>query len=339
MTMKVKKRDEEQREAIVKQLLHETSMVFSGELDLETVTYEELIRASGPQDLNATWDEEALISAEDFEALRKEEGEEEFIEEKPPKIKSWVYIMEEDTITELTQIVGEPLDNVLPPKLFYYGEKILTHKNKDITVMVYVEIAENEILPEGWPYKNELFSKYFGDTDELHGKVYIHSQQHLPMMESASAVIDKEMEKMEVQDQVKEKKKKARVPRKKVQEVIEKIKDSEPDSKEEQEAVKEFQELEKKKAVKRTRAAKKQLSSEVLSKEVEEVKEPSPKRVKKTEEQKEAEKKAKEEAKAQKEAERLAKKQEKEAEKAKKAEEREAKKKEREEKKAAKKSE
>lgn len=334
MTLKVKKRDEEEREAIVKQLFDETSMVVSGEFDPETITYEELIKASsGPQEVNATWDPESLISAEDFEALRKEEeGDEDFEEEKPPKIKSWVYVLEEDTITELTQIMGEPLDNVLPPKLFYYGERILTHKNRDITVMVYVEILEPNEYDEPEGYKNELFSKYFGDTDKLLGKVYIHSQQHLPMMESASAVIDKEMEKMEVQDQVKEKKKKARVPRKKVQEAIEKVINAEPDSKEEQKALEELKVVLPSKSKKRA-APKKQLSAETLNKELpfaesESPKEPAPKRVKKTEEQKEAEKKAKEEAKAQKEAERQAKKEAKEAEKAKKAEEREAKKKE-----------
>lgn len=331
----VAKLKKDEKEAVLRRLINDTNLKVSGDLDNE-LTIEELLTLNSNKEevgIEASWDQECLISAEDFEKLQEATEEDEtFEEEKPAKIKSYVYLLEEDTVTELTQTVGQPLDQFLPPELWYVGEKILVHKNRDITVTVYVEILFKDDKSD--VYKNELFSKYFGEQQTLFGKVYVHSFSHLPMMESANAALDKEMEKMEVEEEVKQRKKKARVPRKKVQQAIEQLHASEPGSAEEKEAVQELQEVAK---AKKKRAPKRKISAEVIDKELpfaeEEVKEPSPKKAKKSEEEKAAEKKAKEEAKAQKQAEKEAAKKAKEEEKAKKAAEKEAKKKEKEDKK------
>lgn len=331
----VAKLKKDEKEAVLRRLINDTNLKVSGDLDNE-LTIEELLTLNSNKEevgIEASWDQECLISAEDFEKLQEATEEDEtFEEEKPAKIKSYVYLLEEDTVTELTQTVGQPLDQFLPPELWYVGEKILVHKNRDITVTVYVEILFKDDKSD--VYKNELFSKYFGEQQTLFGKVYVHSFSHLPMMESANAALDKEMEKMEVEEEVKQRKKKARVPRKKVQQAIEQLHASEPGSAEEKEAVQELQEVAK---AKKKRAPKRKISAEVIDKELpfaeEEVKEPSPKKAKKSEEEKAAEKKAKEEAKAQKQAEKEAAKKAKEEEKTKKAAEKEAKKKEKEDKK------
>lgn len=335
----VAKLKKDEKEAVLRRLINDTNLKVSGDLDNE-LTIEELLTLNSNKEevgIEASWDQECLISAEDFEKLQEATEEDEtFEEEKPAKIKSYVYLLEEDTVTELTQTVGQPLDQFLPPELWYVGEKILVHKNRDITVTVYVEILFKDDKSD--VYKNELFSKYFGEQQTLFGKVYVHSFSHLPMMESANAALDKEMEKMEVEEEVKQRKKKARVPRKKVQQAIEQLHASEPGSAEEKEAVQELQEVAK---AKKKRAPKRKISAEVINKELpfaeeEEVKEPSPKKArspKKSEEEKAAEKKAKEEAKEAKAAAAIAKKQAKEEEKAKRAAEREEKKKAKEDKK------
>jgi hypothetical protein len=332
------------KEALINRLLSDTGLKVKGDLDNE-IAIEDLLTVNSVNDetgIEAVWNQECLMSAEDFEKLEIEGDEEDFEDEKPAKIKSYIYLLEEDTVTEMTQTVGQPLDQFLPPELWYVGEKTLVHKNRDISVTVYVEIKSDEAFGT---YKNELFSKYFGEQTPLFGKVYIHSFSHLPMMESANAALDKEMEKMEVEQEVKQRKKKARVPRKKVQEAIDQLHASEPGSAEEKEAVQELQEVAQ---AKKKRAPKRKISAEALSRDlgvdlktidegsVGEVKEPSPKKAKspkKSEEEKAAEKKQKEEAKAQKQAEKEAAKKQKEEEKAKKAEEREQKKKEKESKK------
>jgi hypothetical protein len=338
----IAKLKKEEKEAILYRLFEDSHLQIKGDFDNE-LTIEQLLILNSREDsengIEASWDQECLVTAELYEKIQEESAEDDtFEDEKPAKIKSYVYVLEEDTVTELTQLVGQPLNQFLPPRLFYYGEKTLVHKNRDISVTVYVEI--NEDL---FGYKNELFSKYFGQQEQLVGKVYVHSFSHLPMMESANAALDKEMEKMEVEEEVKERKKKARVPRKKVAKAIEQLHASEPGSAEEKEAVQELQEVAK---AKKKRSPKRKISAEVLPKEVseevvaaEEVKEPSPKRVKKTAEEKEAEKKAKEEAKEAKAAAAILKKQAKEEEKAKRAAEREAKKKEKEDKKVTKRQE
>jgi hypothetical protein len=343
----IAKMKEEERAALLTRLISDTNLRIKGDFDDELCIEELLISNERDEEtsIKASYDRECLISAEDFEKLQEETMEEDtFEDEKPAKIKSYVYVLEEDTVTELTQHVGQSLDQFLPPKLFYYGEKTLVHKNRDISVTVYVEVAGEDNGDGYYNYKNELFSKYFGDTQTLYGKVYVHSFSHLPMMESANAALDKEMEKMEVEEEVKERKKKARVPRKKVAKAIEQLHASEPGSAEEKEAVQELQEVAQ--AKKKKRAPKRKISVETINAELpfaeeegELVKTPSPKKAKapkKTEEEKAAEKQAKEEAKAAKLAEREAAKKAKEEEKAKKAAEREQKKKEKEDKKSKK---
>jgi hypothetical protein len=335
----------EEKDALLLRLIHDTNLRIKGDFDDELCIEELLICNDRDEEtsIKASYDQECLISAEDFEKLQENTMEEDtFEEEKPPKVKSYIYLLEEDTVTELVQNVGQPLDQFLPPELWYMGEKTLVHKNRDISVTVYI----SEFPDGGASYKNELFSKYFGDTQTLYGKVYVHSFSRLPMMESANAALDKEMEKMEVEQEVKERKKKARVPRKKVVEAMSKIADTEPGSVEEKEAVRELQEVAQ---PKKKRSPKRKISAEVISKDLEsESADSSPlatkpsssaspaKRVKKSEEEKAAEKQAKEEAKAAKLAEKEAAKKAKEEEKAKKAAEREAKKKEKEDKKAKK---
>lgn len=334
----IAKLKEEERSAILIRLVNDTNLRIRGDFDDELCIEELLISNDRDEEtsIKASYDQECLISAEDFEKLQMETVEETFEEEKPAKVKSYVYVLEEDTVTEQVQHVGDPLDQFLPPKLWYYGEKTLVHKNRDISVTVYVELH-----PDGDSYKNELFSKYFGQQEQVFGKVFIHSFSHLPMMESANAALDKEMEKMEVEEEVKERKKKARVPRKKVQKAIETLHASEPGSAEEKEAVQELQEVAQ---AKKKRAPKRKISEEVVSRDMPalegeegEVKTPSPKKArapKKSDEEKAAEKKQKEDAKAQKQAEKEAAKKAKEEEKAKKAAERESKKKEKEDKKS-----
>lgn len=331
---------EEERMEMIARIRAETQFNLQGVIT-EKAKNEELLLCSMEDSSTFTcvWNQEALIDAEDFNKLVEAEEDETFDEEKPPKTVSYVYILEEDTVTQLEQKQGQPLNQVLPVEMWYMGEEYLVHKNRDIPVKFYVTAPD---VPA--PYINELFLKYFGKREHPpQGRVYLHSQQHLPMLESSNLALDKEMEKMDVEQEIKEKKKKARVPRKKVMEAMSKIADSESGSVDEAAAVAELQQLTSSKP-----KGKKRISGSVLkekkskkskgdedsctqsrelsvteespstSSEEGSPKATKPKRVKKTEEQKEAEKQAKEQAKAAKEAEKAAAKKAKEDEKAKK---------------------
>lgn len=197
------------------------------------------------------FDTSCLVSAADFEEIVPD-AEEEFDSAPKKKVLGYVYKLMREEIAPTVVCQGDDLNDYLPPALWYMGESILVHKNKDIPVRVYVSQDDN--------YKNELFLKYFGK--ELVGDVYLHSQQQLPMMESNSLALDKAMESEEVKDQIKANKKKARVPRKKIEKLTSDVISSEVGSAEEAKAVEALQEATK---AKKKANPRKRISGEVVA--------------------------------------------------------------------------